>query len=465
MKSELEHVPCKSLYHSVLRHTLFCYIARNKRSNYFVRTSQNNLNILTKSRIFCCRNCSQVVYCSRACESESWIEYHRVECEFASWMRTLPPDGNSSNLGKIVQLALRISLKAGCDNLLRYFAIDGDKERKCPLQAGFTKGVYLNDYNSVFHMASNKKARSLNVRKDYAVLAAMTIQLLESSQLFTQLGKTLSTDQKSQQSETTNRQIRANKGEDTQQGPYHRREVRYDIEEIKSAYAASLVHHMQIIQCNAYGIVEREIPNTGFRIKGAVYSGLALYTTMGLINHCCDPVLDISFNGSTAIYRAYKNVKKGDQITVDYGPIYYLQKKDERQLHLKNNYYFDCECPPCKNNWPMWEDIKCKIPRLNCPSCEQAFPSDIAISSDVQCSNCKRHIDLLGFLRQLAESHKDYAAAMEEAKKGNSSEALPVLKRHLTLMQEVIRPPWKEFISCQAAIDQCYRMEDIFNCD
>ena len=305
------YVPCRFLlflhYTILFCATLFFVILQEINAAIVCADfSQNNLNILTKSRIFYCRNCSQVVYCSRACESESWIEYHRVECEFAGWMRTLPPDGNSSNLGKIAQLALRISLKAGCGNLLRYFACDGEKESKCPLQAGFTEDVYLNDYNSVFHMASNKKARPLNVRKDYAVVAAMTIQLLESSQFFTQLGKTLSADQKvkSQQSETTNRQISANKGEDTQQRPYNRREVRYDIEEIKSAYAASLVHHMQIIQCNAYGIVEREIPNTGFRIKGAVYSGLALYATMGLINHCCDPVLDISFNGSTAIYRA-----------------------------------------------------------------------------------------------------------------------------------------------------------------
>ena len=430
-------------------------------------TSGNNLNVFTKLCFFNCRNCSQVVYCSKVCESESWIEYHRVECGFASWMRTLPPDGNSSNLGKIAQLALRISLKAGCNNIIRFFACDGEKESKCPLQSGFTKGVYLNDYNSVFHMASNKKARPLNVRKDYTVVAAMTIKLLESSQFFTELAKLLSADQnvECQLSETADRHISANKGEDTQQEFRNAREVRLHIEEIKSAYAASLAHHMQIIQCNAYGIVERDIPNTGFRIKGAVYSGLALYATMGLINYSCDPVLDISFNGSTAIFRAYKNVKKGDQITVDYGPIYYLQAKKERQAHLKDNYYFDCDCPPCKHNWPMWEDIECKIPRLKCPSCDQAFQSDIVISSDAQCSNCLRHIDLLGFLRQLAESHKDYAAAMEEAKKGNSSEALPVLKRHLTLMQEVIRPPWREFISCQAVIDQCYRMEDTFNCD
>lgn len=378
-------------------------------------------------------------------------------------MRSSSPE-TDSNLGKIAQLALRISLKAGYQNLKQHFC--NREADVCFLEAGFTEGKYLNDYHSVFHMATNKKSRPLNVRMDYAVLAAITIKLLEHSNFFQKLAEDLEPNQKMPETSTESNAIDPNfqfsydEARHTSNGYHadHSETMQDQVDKIKLIYAASLVHHMQIIQCNAYGIVESDNPGVGFRIQEAVYSGLGLYPTMGLINHSCDPVLDISFNGSTAIYRAYSNVKPGGQITVDYGPIFYLQKKEERQAQLRSNYYFDCQCSPCRFNWPLWEDIQSKRPKLKCPKCDEAFSNDVPITSEVTCCNCQQTVDLLNRLRELGESHKKFAQAMEDAKSGNYKLALPVLKNHLTLMQAVIVPPWREFISCQAVIDQCYRM-------
>ena len=66
---------------------------------------------------------------------------------------------------------------------------------------------------------------------------------------------------------------------------------------------------------------------------------------------------------------------------------------------------------------------------------------------------------MLKYLNELGKSHENYAIAMQQAKHGNFKDALPVFVRHLTLMQEVIELPWREFITCQAVIDQCYRMQ------
>ena len=313
-------------------------------------------------------------------------------------------------------------------------------------------------------MASNKEASPVDVRKDYAVLAAMAMYLLESSQYFHNLEEKFAVNGNDLQEESgktdSNDQLVREDGT-VQLKDCNAEDVINSIEEIKRIYAASLVHHMQIIQCNAYGIVESDSPSVGFRMKEAVYTGLGLYATMGLINHSCDPVLDISFKGSTAIYRSYKNVKVGGQITVDYGPIFYLQEKEERQVHLKANYYFYCQCDPCKFNWPTWDHIESKVPKLKCPLCDASFPSDVSISNNIKCTNCARSIDLLKFLCELGKSHKSYAVAMHQAKNGHFKDALPVLMKHLTLMQEVIALPWREFITCQSAIDQCYRMEAI----
>ena len=309
-----------------------------------------------------CRNCSYVVYCSSECESEAWEEYHKVECEFVSWMRSSSLRKTSSNLGRITQLALRISLKAGYENLKIHFK--NVREDKYPLEAGFTNGVYLNGYSSVFSMVSHKDARPMNVRKDYAVLAALAILLLDSSNFFYGLAERNGENSGVVHERSRKTETDTVKGELDPLEVDNGGKVTKSIDAMRFIYAASLIHHMQIIQCNAYGTVESDSPSTGFRMKEAVYSGLALYPTMGLINHSCDPVLDISFSGSTAIYRAYTNVKEGSQITVDYGPIYYLQKKEERRAHLQNNYYFHCQCAPCKFNWPMWDQIESKVPEI-----------------------------------------------------------------------------------------------------
>ena len=47
---------------------------------------------------------------------------------------------------------------------------------------------------------------------------------------------------------------------------------------------------------------------------------------------------------------------------------------------------------------------------------------------------------------------------MEKAKAADVHEALPVFEEHLTLMQDLIAPPWRDIICCQVAIDQCYRI-------
>ncbi len=404
-----------------------------------------------------------MAYCSRGCEQEAWCAYHQAECPWAEWLKQ---GSDSSNLGRLTQLALRISLKAGFNNLRRQFEFFGDYNHGGQVDSGFTNGVFLNDYHSVFHMASNKPLRPLKIRRDYAVLAALAIHQLDLDGFFDQ-NKALRATNPSGDTVGDVKQSAANNVDakdkiceetdvkETESSYVNSQQCKRDIQ---SLYGASLVHHMQLIQCNAYGVVQSDVPCAEFRTKEAQYCGLGLYPTMGLLNHSCDPVLDISFQGSTAIYRAFTNVKTGGQITIDYGPIYYLQAREDRQRHLQANYYFQCKCLPCVQDWPLWDNIPCRVPKFKCPECDTYFPDGVAIGTKVQCNNCAQCIDMVALLRELSASHEDFAAALEEAKKGNCRGALPVLKKHLTLMGKVIQLPWREFITCQAAIDQCYIM-------
>ncbi len=364
-----------------------------------------------------------------------------MECLVLRYFKSHEPDICGRTL-----LAMRISLKAGWDNLRKFFTSqvshptqvshqNGDQ-----LKFGFNEdGVFANDYLSVYHMATNKKLRAPSTNLDYALAACVTINILESAKL---LDKIL-----------------------TMQAPghldkMHNNEQAIVQQEGRKIFAASLVHHMQAIQCNAYGIVESDMPSdsqTGFKTQKAIYVGLGLYPTLGLLNHSCDPILDVSFHGNTAVYRCFSNLRAGEQITIDYGPIYYDRTKVERQRHLKENYYFDCHCDACNGDWPLLDEIDTRIPTFKCINCQKPFAKGVDIQTLITCLNCKHQCDLISYLKELGISHGYLSTAMEDVKNGRVLEALPVLRNHLGLMQEIIAPPWKEWISCQSAIDQCYR--------
>lgn len=55
--------------------------------------------------------------------------------------------------------------------------------------------------------------------------------------------------------------------------------------------------------------------------------------------------------------RAVKNIKKGDEVSENYGPIFTTVKKVRRQAELKDQYWFDCRCGPCEQNWPTYDEM------------------------------------------------------------------------------------------------------------
>lgn len=55
---------------------------------------------------------------------------------------------------------------------------------------------------------------------------------------------------------------------------------------------------------------------------------------------------------------AIRNLKPGERISENYGPLYSQNSKEERQRKLKNFYWFDCQCEACEQNWPVFSDMK-----------------------------------------------------------------------------------------------------------
>jgi hypothetical protein len=64
--------------------------------------------------------------------------------------------------------------------------------------------------------------------------------------------------------------------------------------------------------------------------------------------------------GTRVVARMIRNVKKGDEIGENYGPIFTQTRREERRNVLRENYFFECQCQPCKGNTLQSQCQLCK---------------------------------------------------------------------------------------------------------
>ena len=57
--------------------------------------------------------------------------------------------------------------------------------------------------------------------------------------------------------------------------------------------------------------------------------------------------------GKKLVIKCLSPVAKGNQVTDNYGPVFYFKSKADRQRELACRYWFDCECCGCEEDWPL----------------------------------------------------------------------------------------------------------------
>ena len=104
---------------------------------------------------------------------------------------------------------------------------------------------------------------------------------------------------------------------------------------------------------------------------------------------------------------AKQNIKKGDEITIQYTSPSYGHLK--RKSTLKQNWYFDCTCPRCTDPTEM----KTMFSALKCSNCQDCYmlPLDsMNLDSLWQCQSC----NFSKSVEDVAEIIKDYEQVFED---------------------------------------------------
>ncbi|GLV34734.1 Ecto-5'-nucleotidase 2 [Carabus blaptoides fortunei] len=268
----------------------------------FYLTHCHHCLLISYNLVPCCK-CPLTLYCSKICRDHAWERYHQYEC---SLLDTL----HSIEATKLQLLALRVVLCArkNYPQILKDEIIDEECSK------------YKSEcYKEIHELITNEEHRPVNELFARSTVAAVLFHLLDSTSFFNDLNDGI------------------------------------DVEEIKKCTAGLLLRHLQTAPSNMHEISEFQgnVEN-GYEI---VEIGAGAYSFMSLLNHSCAPNVVRHCHGTTIVLRAIRPIEIGQQLYDNYGYHHALMVRDERRSHLKEQYWFTCECEACVNDWPLYNSF------------------------------------------------------------------------------------------------------------
>ncbi|XP_014486634.1 PREDICTED: SET and MYND domain-containing protein 4-like [Dinoponera quadriceps] len=260
-----------------------------------------------------CKNCTYTLYCSEQCRDIEWRKYHDVECDIFTIM-VLCGFCDSDFLS--LRLAVLAVKEAGNIKRLRTMLKKID-ESDDPRTMGFSSDgkFYSDKYISLYSLERSTEERPFPDLFQRSVDTCYILyHLAKSTQFF---GIQLS----------NNLKILAKNDDVTFIG-------------------GLILRHQQIIPTNVHSFCEEQNLNM-------IERGMAAMPFCSLFNHSCSPNIIRSARPEHIILYALYPIRSGEQLLDNYGYLYALMPKIERQESLLKSYFFTCKCIPCQENWPM----------------------------------------------------------------------------------------------------------------
>ena len=354
-----------------------------------------------------CIFCDAVGFCSEICREMGWKKYHSVECRFINHLYVA-----DTGFG---HLALRTILTAGLQYLM-----DFDDNLVGGLDNSDQRVYDSMSYLSVYGLIGHSKKRSLSDLFRRSVLAAFLLKFIDQEDFFT---SELSGD---------------------------------SLFKKKLCIGSHILKQLQMLPCNAHEVSELRVDKSSIADSELKEIGSAIYATLSLLNHSCDPSVVRYSYGSSCALRTIKKIPKGGMIVDNYGAVYAVSTLNDRQDLVSSQYYFNCCCEACLNDWPLYNLLPNESPQLKCSNCEFLIRSS-HISTENLCPNCEVKLPIS--MLQFEMSRSRFKVAMNAVLEGaDPKQQLPILLSHLQLMCDTVQLPWQEFNNCQEIVKQCFGM-------
>lgn len=347
-----------------------------------------------------CDSCADIIYCSDQCKAEA--TFHQFECGvLKSFWR--------SKASVTCHLSMRMM---GCYPLDFFENIRGDLSRK--MTHDEVDALQSRDYRKAFALVTHEDLRTDEEMFQRSLMAKF---LLDCLVMKGYLGK--------------------------------RTDLRYYIGNL-------ILHNIQVLQFNAHEIFELQ-KDENDNIGRTEFIGGAIFPVLALFNHSCDPATVRYFEGKRVHVHTVRPLKAGEQIGENYGPIFTLHPKEERQLNLKTQYKFECKCEPCEQNWPLFKQMNNNVMRLRCKVCGLVTPVLSNTTKLVfQCQKCSNKTSIVEILKYLSKVDSMFEIAKNLFNEDKIDLALKMYLKLLDKMNKYLAPPYADFHICQQGIRRCF---------
>jgi len=236
----------------------------------------------------------------------------------------------------------------------------------------------------------------------------------------------------------------------------------------------TVLRFLQIISCNGIEVPEMTEAESLDKSHPSTI-GLGIYPTISLLNHSCDPNIELIFTDDTCAARMVQTVRAGCELTIDYGYVYYSMPGERRRQALQSQYFFDCRCPACTGNWGLKSTLPTGVPSIKCLECGAGLPMPLGLDSESlsamaaggdlpkegpTCPRCGvKSAPLAERLVELCVSQAMAERAIKDARRMRIDKAtIAALESHLTMLDRDVELPCKDYAVCLSTLKQCYRL-------
>lgn len=150
-----------------------------------------------------------------------------------------------------------------------------------------------------------------------------------------------------------------------------------------------------------------------------------------------------------------RSIRRGQMIAENYGPIFTHKHRMDRQRSLQGRYWFQCQCPACREDWPVYDSMPEMEQALTCcPMCRGAVTS--VNSSYARCLKCKKQSSWEVIRRPVQEVTTLYQTAMRIMDQGQIEKAIELMSLYIELIESLVEDqPIRELYLAQEALRLC----------
>lgn len=256
-----------------------------------------------------CQGCTNAMYCSERCRKEAWHVYHRYECVISEHVNQLDEFVGLALRSMLVGRSIYGTLEKYQDFLMNFVdsGVNG-------FDLDYTKLDRRIQFLAFHNMHFQDSHLPIPDRSAWMKKVAELLRLLQKADVF-----------------------EGEKWTRTTEDFVLELLYRYTITNILNCYETST-----------------SLP-TRFNKVGI---SVSQYITMGLVNHSCAPNVQRVQQSNRQIMMVVRPIRKGEQLFDNYGPIFPLMAKKQRQVTLLNQYGFKCGCDACENDYPVVKRLK-----------------------------------------------------------------------------------------------------------